>query len=261
MERKQAPIVTGVVVTTSAASPGSARPIVLDFSESLPARVWGTLFSPRRTFRARIRTPKSADVLLVSFAAAFVAGAALLQTEVGQLALVDSWERTAIALGQPIGDAEYETLQRASRYGIVYSAVTAFARGPLLAVGLAAALLPPLRRRVTTSFRQVLTLTAHASVILALRQVIGAPISYARESLVSPATPALFVPALDEGSPVTRFLGLIDLFVVWWLLALAIGLAELSGRPLRRVALWCLGGYVVLAGALSLGAAVVGELR
>jgi hypothetical protein len=52
---------------------------------------------------------------------------------------------------------------------------------------------------------------------------------------------------LDEASPVARFLGVIDLFVVWYIVVLAIGVSVVSRRPTRRLALAFAGAYVVLA--------------
>ena len=42
---------------------------------------------------------------------------------------------------------------------------------------------------------------------------------------------------LDEASPVARFLGVVDLFVVWWIVVLAIGMSVLYRRPTRSLAL------------------------
>ena len=234
-------------MTTSAASAGSARPGLLDH-ESVVARMAGVVVSPRRTFGALAAAPRALDVLLLAWLAAFACTAALLQTGVGELALVDQWERTAIAFGQQVGDVEYAALQQAARRGAAYAAATALASGPALAAALAGVLFLAFRRaRRSVRYAQVLAIAAHASVILALRQIVAAPVSYARESLTSPTSASMFLTMVDEGSPVTRFFGLIDLFVIWWLVVLAIGLSVLYGRSARRIALTFAGIYLVMA--------------
>ena len=64
--------------------------------------------------------------------------ALLFRTEVGQVALVDQWERTLIAVGRPVDDARYADLQALSRNGPLYGVATALASGPVLTGALAA---------------------------------------------------------------------------------------------------------------------------
>src|SRR5262245_56149028 len=100
----------------------------------------------------------------------FGAMAAFVMTDVGQVALVDQWERTALAFGQGVDDARYAELQGLSRYGVAYAAMSAVARGPVAAVAIAAALYGVFARRGRrAAFGQVLAVVAHAGVILALR--------------------------------------------------------------------------------------------
>jgi hypothetical protein len=62
----------------------------------------------------------------------------------------------------------------------------------------------------------------------------------------------------DEASPVARFLGAIDLFVVWWIVVLAIGASVLYRRSTRSLALAFAGASVVLALIAALVMAVSG---
>jgi hypothetical protein len=67
-----------------------------------------------------------------------------------------------------------------------------------------------------------------------------------------------FVTVLDEASPPARFFGIIDLFVVWWAVAVALGVAVLYRRPARRLVVAFVGAYVALAGLLALVMALTG---
>jgi hypothetical protein len=107
-------------------------------------------------------------------------------------------------------------------------------------------------------FQQVLAVLAHAGVILGLRQVIAAPVVYARETLASPTTLNMFFASLNESSPVARFSGVLDLFVIWWIAVLAIGMSVLCRKPAPRLALSFMGAYLVMAAILTLAMALTG---
>ena len=228
--------------------------------DSLPARLAGVLHAPRRTFARVIESPRWLGALALTTVATFVSSAALLATETGRLALVDQWERTAVAFGQPVDDARYAMFQRASEQGAAYAALSALATGPLLVFGTSLLLFALFNGMLhgKAQFRQVVAIAAYAGVILALRQVIAAPLDYARETLASPATANLLFTSIDEASPLARFLGVIDLFVVWWTAALAIGLAVLYHRRARTLVLGFIGAYLALAALLALVMAVTG---
>jgi hypothetical protein len=196
----------------------------------------------------------------VTFLVTALSSAFLFETETGRVALLDQWERTALAFGQTVGDSEYAALTRASENGTVYAIASAFANGPVLALTLTAILFAVLRRFTSggVRFGQVFAVVAHAGVILTLRQVIAAPIVYARETLASPATLNVFFATLNETSAPARFFGVIDLFVIWWIVVLAIGTSVLCRKPAHRLALAFMGAYVVLATILTLAMTLTG---
>jgi hypothetical protein len=97
----------------------------------------------------------------------------------------------------------------------------------------------------------VLAVAAHAGAVLALRQVVAAPLTYMRESTASATSLIVWAPALEETSALARFLGLLDVFVIWWAIVLAIGAAALYRRPVRPLAGTFVGIYVGVATALA----------
>ena len=227
---------------------------------AFPSRLAGVVTAPRATFAAVAARPTWVPALALTTLVTFVSAAALFQTETGRLALVDQWERTALAFGQDVDDARYSVLQRASERGAEDAGLTALAGGPALTVALAAIIYGVFTglRGGPGSFRQVLAVTAFAGVILALRQVVVSPLDFARETLASPTTLSLMAPGLEEGSPIARFLGAIDAFVVWWVVVLGLGVAAVYGRPARRVVAEFVGAYVILALLLVIGMAISG---
>jgi hypothetical protein len=228
--------------------------------KSLGARIGGIIRSPRATFTAVAAHPRWADVLVACLVITFICGALLLATEVGQLALVDQLERMALAFGQRVDDARYVELLDASQHGVLYAAVSALASGPVLVFALALIVYGVFTglQRGDARFNQVLAIVAHAGVILALRQVVAAPLNYVRETLASPTTLSPMFTMLDEASPLARFFGVIDLFVLWWTVVLALGVATLYRRRARPVILSFVGVYALLAALLALAMAMTG---
>jgi hypothetical protein len=247
-------------VSTSVPLSHAATPSLSGPGDSFVARIAGVVRRPRPTFAAIADAPAWIGVLVLTLVVTFACSALLLETEVGRLALLDQWERTAIAFGQPVDDARYGAFERASENGSLYAAISALGSGPLLVFALSLLLFGIFNGmlRGRARFRQVLAIVAHAGVILALRQVIAAPLNYARETLASPTTTTVFFTMLDESSPLARFFGVIDLFVAWWAVVLALGMAVLYRRPARPLVLAFMGAYVGLAALLALVMAMTG---
>jgi hypothetical protein len=87
---------------------------------------------------------------------------------------------------------------------------------------------------------------------------VAAPLNYVRESLTSPITLTRLFGVFDEGSPLARFLALIDVFMLWWIVVLAIGVAVLYQARIRHIAATFIGAYVGIAVALAGTMAVFG---
>jgi hypothetical protein len=228
--------------------------------KSLPARLVGVVRSPRVLFASLATRPTWADVLLATLLVTAACGMMLMGTGEGRQALVDQWERTSLAFGREVGDAQYRRFQDLSRHGVAYAALMAIVNGPVATFFIAAIIYGVYSgvQRGGVTYRQVLAVAAHAGVILAMRQLVATPFHYTRETLASPTTLGRLFPMLDEASPAARFLGAIDLFVVWWVFVLAIGVALLYRRPARPTVLTFMGAYVGLAAVLAIAMWVSG---
>lgn len=228
--------------------------------DSLFARLLSVIHSPRATFEAVARAPSWLGMLTFTFLVTVGCTAILLETEVGQLALLDQWERTASAFGQTIDDTQYAAMEDTSQNGAAYAALSSLVSGPVLTVALSGLFFAVFRGTApgSVTYRQVLAVVAHAGIILTLRQVIAAPVAYANETLASPMTLGMFFRMLDEASLPARFFGVIDLFVIWWIVVLAMGMSVLYQRPARRLAVVFVGAYLTLAVVLAVVMAVTG---
>jgi hypothetical protein len=228
----------------------------LESKLSVSARILGILRHPRLTLQEVASHPRWASLLVTLTLVTAAAGALVSATEVGQLALVDQWERTALAFGQVVDDTRYADLLGWSRLAPAVAAANALLAGPGVALVMSALLFVWLRRRGSTasaavagpvSYSQVLAIVVHAGVILAVGRLVAAPLVYARETTASATTVGAWFPSFAEASPVARFLGAIDLFTVWWAVVLGIGVAVLSGQRARTCAAWLVSLYVGVA--------------
>jgi hypothetical protein len=198
-------------------------------------------------------------VMLLTFLVTAGCGVAFMQTRVGQQALVDRWERSALAFGREVPDERYAELVAMSEHGALYALITALAGGPVLSCAVAGMIFGAFSRlRAAVSYTQVLAIVAHGGVILAVRELVAAPFNYARETLASPTTLSQLFPIFDEVSPAARFLGAVDVFVVWWVIVLAIGVALLYRRSARSIIVAFVGVYVAFAAVLAIAMAVAG---
>jgi hypothetical protein len=106
---------------------------------------------------------------------------------------------------------------------------------------------------VAKSVKQVYAVVVHAGVIQALAQLFTGPLNYFRQSMTSATSLSVLLPMLPDGSFAARLAGMIDLFLIWWVVALAIGLAVLFRRRTQPIAISLFAVYAVIA----LGAAAV----
>ncbi len=226
---------------------------------SLTTRLIGVIRAPGRTLQEVVEKPRWIAIVLLAFAVTAAAQTGLMRTEIGQLAVTDQWVRRMEAFGQTVTDDRYAQFERLGERAWQLGAATSVATGLLLPFGLAAALMLVFGRSAPDrTYGQALAVAAHAGVILMIRAGVAAPVNYMRESIAGPLTLGTLFPMLDEASPAARFLAMIDLFLIWWLVVLAIGTAVLYRRRVRAVAQGYLAAYVAVAAILALAMLVTG---
>jgi hypothetical protein len=228
---------------------------------TLTQRIWGTIVHPRRAFVALLQGPTWMGTLLCCTALSAGAWAALYSTEIGRVALVDQLERTILAMGLPLTNTSYTDLQAVSHLGGRYAVARAVLLGPVLVAAIGTVLHVGAKFRRTgdpISLRQCLALATHAGVILTVRDLVAAPLSYMRETTASATTMGQVFPLLDETSTLARFLGSLDLFVLWWAALVGLGAALVWGRAVRRTVAGGLCLFVAGAGLVALGLGLAG---
>jgi hypothetical protein len=216
---------------------------------SLPARIIGVLTSPRATYADVAARPRwlgvLAFVVLVGGAATFV----FLSTEVGKQAMFDQQLRFMEGFGikpppQAIERME-QGLDRAKYTGAIGQAISVSLMGLIIA-GIALGVFNALLGG-DGKFKQVFAIVAHSGVVITLAQLFGLPLAYARETMSSTTNLAVLLPFLDESSFPARFLGSIDLFQIWWIVSVSIGLGVLYRKRTGPIATTMLIIYASIA--------------
>jgi hypothetical protein len=222
-------------------------------------RVIGMVRSPRETLTIAVMAPRTIDVAIVILVVAAACNSGFLMTRVGQLAALDQQVRQLESFGFVVDDKAYTELRRWLPYRPAISAGIILIGWPLIWVALAA-IVKGIGRQAPRqpAFSQVLTVVVHASVILALRQVVAVPVNYARESIGGATSLDMVMPAFGESTFMARLLGAIDLFVVWWVVLVAMGLGILYETRVVPVARWLLCAYAAGAVVLAITQALRG---
>ena len=227
-------------------------------------RVTGVLMHPRATMAEVVRRPVFITTWVVVLLAVAICGGLLLSTQVGRQALVDERVRVTEALGGRVDDTAYAALQADPPVSVYLTSGGRLLLTPPITMLVAAGLVVLARldrggggARVT--FVTALAIAVHATVVLALQQVIATPVHYAYESLTSPTNVAGLLRVFDEGSWPARLFGAIDVFGLWWMWLLALGLAAATGRPARRYAVRLVAVYVGVAAIVAAAFAVMGR--
>jgi len=232
-------------------SPQSASPQ----PRGLARRVFGVLTSPRATYADVAARPRSLGVFVVVLAITIASSTWLLSTEVGQKALIDQQLQTAEAFGRPIPDAQYEQLKRFVGYSMYFAAVGQLIFLPLAALAIAGVAFAIFNGGLgaDAAFKQVFAIVAFSGVLIGLKTLFSTPLNYARESLSSPATLTAVLPFFEDNTFAARLLGSIDLFYIWWMVNLAIGLGVLYKRRTAPIATT----FLLVYGAIALTIAAV----
>jgi hypothetical protein len=208
---------------------------------SLPARFVGVITSPKETFASVVAHPKWLGMMaLVVVAVAALAGGFMF-TAVGQNAWLEQATKDAT-------DQQYESMLKMAPYlgyGTVGFLVVAM---PVLTVIISGILMAAFNATGgEATFKQVLTVVTHSGAVGVLGQLFTVPMNYARESLTSATSLIVLLPMVDERSFAGRLLSMVDLFIIWSLIVLAIGLGVLYRRRTQPIALTLFGLYAAIA--------------
>lgn len=217
---------------------------------SLISRFIGVITSPRATFEAIVAAPRVGGALaLVALIGALAIGG-FLSTDVGKQAWIDQQVTATEAwTGQPMSDTAYAQQEKISQYAGYMGAAQMLISIPIMALIIGGIMYAIFNAMMggTATFKQVMAVVAHSQFISALAFIVTTPINFIKGSMAGSTNLAVLFPMLDESSFAARLLGMMDLFALWWLFVLAIGLGVLYRRKTSSVAMVLFGIYAVIA--------------
>ena len=223
--------------------------------KTLVARFIGVLTSPRDTFVSVAAHPKWLGMLAVTTLIVALFSALPLTTEAGRQATIDQQVDAMKGMGFEVNDEMYDAMQKRSGSMPYTTGISILVVAPIMAVIFSGILFAIFNAAMggEASFKQVFAVLVHAGVITAISTAFSGVLHYFRPGAAgSVANLGALLPMLPEHSFAANLLGMIDLFLIWHLIVLAIGLAVLYRRKTQPIAISLLSFYAVIAIAVAL---------
>jgi hypothetical protein len=212
--------------------------------KSLPARFFGVITSPRDTFASVAAHPEWFGMLATCVVLGAVLVAGFMFTQVGQ----DAWYDT-VTTSRPLTDQQLQAFERMAPYAGYFALGQMVIGLPLMLLVMSGILFAVFNAALggQASFRQVFAVVVHAGPVGVVAQLFSMPLNYYRGTLTSAANLGALLPMLSDTSFASHFLGAIDVFLIWQVIVLAIGLGVLYRRRTQPIALSLLAVYAVIA--------------
>lgn len=191
---------------------------------SLPVRAVGVFVSPLRVFEDLREAPRAVGALLLGVGVV-VLSALLLPVELYETLVREG----AMASGQDLPVDDPQAMARVLWVAGVFASVVAW---PLLALVASAilALLFLFGLGWEGTFRGVFAVVCHALLVVAVGGLLLVPLRIVTGDLSLALSVATFLPMLEEGGLLFRFLSLLDLFNLWAYALMGAGIAVVTGR-------------------------------
>lgn len=216
---------------------------------SLVARFMGIITAPRATYESVVAHPKWFGMLVLTTLLTTVCMTLPMTTEAGREALLENQVRQMESFGVQVNDEMYAQMR--GRIGIApyTTAAGILIVSPIIAAALAGILFAIFNAAMggNATYKQVYAVVVHAGAIQTLGQLFTGPLNYFRGTMASATNLGVLLPILPDGSFAQKLAGMVDLFLIWWVFVLAIGLAVLYRRRTQPIALSLYGVYAVIA--------------
>lgn len=223
-------------------------------SPGLVSRLIGVLLSPRETFAAIAAKPRWLGVMVVTLIMTSAGYYFILSSPDMQDAIITQQIRGIESRGGTVSEEQEANMERIiGRFVPIGYAVGIFVVGPLFGAAIAGIVTGIFTTLMggNGTFKQVFAVMNHAGFIPAISAlfIAGMLAIGAKPVGVRPpgANLGVFLPMLEETSFVAVMLRSIDMFLLWWMVVLAIGLGVLYKRKTGPIAATFIGLYVVIA--------------
>jgi Yip1 domain len=213
----------------------------------LVSRFIGVITSPRATFQAIAAHPRWLGMMVLTALIIATCAALPMTTPEGQQAALDQQLRGMESFGVQVNDQMYEQMQRGAGRMPYTTFASILVMTPIIGVivaGILFGVFTMLGGQAT--FKQLFAVYVHTGVVSAVGQLFTGPLNYFRGSVSGATNLAVFLPMIDEQSYLGKLLGMIDIFIIWWLIVCAIGLGVLYKRRTQPIAFTLFGIYAVI---------------
>ena len=217
--------------------------------KSLLARFIGIITSPRETFQSVVAHPRALGMLVLTTAIVAIGTAGPMMTEAGRQAALDRQIKQMESFGFQVNEEMYARMQQGMGRAPYTTAISIMVVSPIIVTIISGVFFLVFNAAMggDATFRQLFSVVVHAGVISAASQFFIAPLNLIRGSMESATNLGVLLPMLEEGSFLARLFGTVDLFILWWILVLAIGLGVLYRRRTQPIAFTLLGVYAIIA--------------
>ena len=231
-------------MTSTAAAAG-----VTPASKNLFARFIGVITAPKETFAAVVPAPKWLGMLALTTVIVAFFSALPMTTDAGKQAAIDQQVESMKGFGMEVSDQMYAQMEKGSAMMPYTTAGFVLILSPIMAVVIAGILFAIFNAALggEASFKQVFAVLVHAGAVSAMSTVFSGIVNYFRGGVGSAANIGALLPMLPEHSFAANLLGTVDVFLVWYVIVLAIGLGVLYKRRTQPIAISLLAFYAVIA--------------
>jgi len=187
-------------------------------------------------------------LLLVATLTAFFT-ALPMTTEAGRQAALDNQVQQMQSFGFQVNDQMYENLQKGAGRLPYTTGISILVMTPIIAALFAGILFAIFNAALggEASYKQVYAVYIHSGVIGVVSAIISGAVNYFSGRVGSVTNLGALLPMLPEKSFGANLLGTVDIFIVWSVVVLAMGLAVLYKRRTQPIAITLLSIYAVIA--------------
>lgn len=216
---------------------------------NLLARFLGIVVSPKETFQSVAAAPKVLGILLLTASLAAVFTALPMTTDAGKQAAIDRNVEQMKSLGFNVTDQMYDGMERGAKTMPYTTGISVLVVIPIVALIFSGILFAIFNAALggEASFKQVYSVYLHSGVISVLSAALTGTVNYFSGRMGSVTSLGALLPMLPEKSFAANLLGAVDLFIIWSVIVLAIGLGVLYKRRTQPIAVSLLALYAVIA--------------
>jgi hypothetical protein len=222
--------------------------------KNLLARYIGVLTAPRDTFASVAAYPKWLGMLLLMCTVTAVFTALPMTTDAGKQAAIEQQVDQLKSFGMQVSDQMYEQLEKGSGRLPYTTAAGVMVGAPIISLIFAGILFAVFNAALggEASFKQLFSVYIHSGVIGSVSAVLSGTVNYFSGRVGSVTSLGALMPMLSEKSFGAHLLGAIDIFIIWSVVVLAIGLGVLYKRRTQPIAISLLSVYAVIAIVIAL---------